>query len=99
MNERRRERLSAVIKEILPAFFRQELILPNGVLISVLYAESMTSGTRVTVYVSIFPDNLRADIAKILEMSENRAAHFLRARLRTKYSPSIHFVVSEEGLA
>lgn len=93
MNERRRDRLSSFLKEILPIFFVQEVSLPKGSFISVLYIEIGESGSKANVFVSVFPDSLREMVAKELKISENKAAHFVRAHLKSKYSPSIHFFI------
>ena len=36
-------------------------------------------------------------IAKILTMGENKATHYMRAKVRSKYSPAIHFQIVENG--
>lgn len=93
MNERRKERLASFIEETLPEFFRTECALPEGVFISVVYIEPNEGASKVNVFVSVFPDALRDRVAEILKMSENKAKHFIRARIASKYSPAVSFHV------
>ena len=98
MKERRREKLSALIQEIVSDFFSSELALPSGTLLSISYIELNDSGTKANVFTSVYPDEGRDGIANLLKMSENKATHFLRTRLQSKYSPVIRFRVIENGL-
>ena len=95
MNERRRERLAAFIREALPTFFSEEVIREPGVFISIQHVEIPESGGKANVFVSVFPDTVEEGIAKALKMSENKATHFVRVRLKSKYSPTIRFQVVE----
>lgn len=98
MNERRRDRLATLLKEELPHFFVEECDLPTGSFVSVLYVEVLESGTRANIFVSIFPDTEKERVAKKLKISENKATHFVRQRIRSKYSPSIHFFLAASPL-
>ncbi|OGZ56145.1 MAG: hypothetical protein A3J04_00275 [Candidatus Ryanbacteria bacterium RIFCSPLOWO2_02_FULL_47_14] len=93
MKERRRERLASFIREELPDFFKQEFDVLVNVLISILHIEITESGARTDVFVSVFPDDHKEQVAKALKMRENKAAHFLRSRLRSKYAPAVRFHV------
>jgi ribosome-binding factor A len=92
MNERRRERLASFLEEELPHFFREE-IKTEGAYLSIQYVEVIESGSRANIFVSVFPDNLRDEVAKELKKSENKASHFIRRRLGSKYSPQIRFQI------
>lgn len=91
MKERRKERLAALIQEELPRFFRDELELEPGVFVSILYVETVKTGTKANVFVSIYPDTARVKVARELKISENKATHFIRKLVASKYSPAIRF--------
>lgn len=93
MNERRRGRLAAFLESELPHFFREEVEFPPNTFISIMHIEIKQSGQSAGVLVSVFPDTSTKRVAEILKKSENKATHFIRARLRTKYSPVIRFHV------
>lgn len=93
MNERRRERLAAYIKEIMPEFFAVHIEHGSDIFLSVLYVEVVASGTKANVFVSVYPDTAREGIAEKLKMSENIATRFVRTHLGSKYSPAIRFFV------
>ncbi len=96
MNEKRRERLATLLQEALPEFFESEIERLPGTLLSVLYVEVIESGTRANIFVSVFPDEAKAGIAKQLKISENKATHFIRRRVSSKYSPFIRFQLVEK---
>ena len=93
MKERRRDRLASFVREELPEFLRVEGDLPNGVVVSILHVEVIASASRANIFVSIFPDEQREEVAKVLKMRENEATHFLRGRLKSKHVPVIRFHV------
>ena len=97
MNERRRERLAAFVREEIAYFFQTELELPTGAFLSVLYVEVAETGSRANVFVSVYPPESKEGIAKILKLGENKATHYMRAKVRSKYSPVIHFQIVENG--
>ena len=93
MNERRRERLGAFVESALPHFFREELEVPAGTIISIVHVDVKTSGQSALVHVSVYPETHTDQVANMLKKSENKAAHYVRTHLRTKYAPVINFRV------
>ncbi|MEK7576735.1 MAG: ribosome-binding factor A [Patescibacteria group bacterium] len=93
MNERRRERLAAFVRESLPDFFRFECGFSNDILVSIIHVEPNEASSKVKVYVSVWPDDQRDAVANTLKMSENKAKHYIRARISSKYSPAVSFHV------
>ncbi len=93
MNERRRERTAAFVREVIPEFFQRECELLPGVFLTVLHVEVVESGVRANVFVSVFPDSAKEAVAKELDLRENKATQFIRMRLGTKYSPAVRFTV------
>lgn len=97
MNERRRERLSAFIRDELAKFFQEGLELEPGVFISIQYVEVLKSASRANVFLSIFPDIRQYGVAKKLKILENKATRFIQDRLSSKHSPMIRFLIVENG--
>jgi hypothetical protein len=93
MNERRRERLVSFLEDELPLFFRGELDLAPGVLVSIVLIDVKPSGGSAHISVTVYPDSEAVPVAEMLKKSENKAAHYIRTRLRTKYAPVVTFHV------
>ncbi len=93
MNEKRKERLAAFVREILPDFFRFDCGFANDVLVSIIHVEPNEASSKVKVYISVWPDDKRDEVANTLKMSENKAKHYIRERISSKYSPLISFYV------
>ena len=93
MNERRRERLAAFIREKLPEFFKVDCDFLGSSVVSILHVEVVSSGTRANIFLSVFPDETKEDVARRLKLCENKATHFLRGQLGSKYAPAVRFHV------
>ena len=99
MNERRRERLASFVKAELAKFFKDELELPSEVLVSILSVTVSEGGGRASAVLSIYPSAQFEGVAKVIKKGENGATRYIRGRLASKYSPTIHFVVIENNTA
>ena len=97
MKERRRDRIGTLVRDAVADFFLEEVSFPAGVLVSVAYVEVIESGSKANIFVSVFPDTAQEEVAKMLKMSENKASHFVRSRMRSKYTPVVRFMLVDNG--
>lgn len=89
------ERFSSFVQNELAFFLREELGGQKGMFISILRVEPAPSGGSVGVWVSVWPDEERARVAKKLKVLENKAKAYLAGRLNRKYAVAVHFYIVE----
>lgn len=87
------ERFSSFIQNELAFFLREEAPLKEGILVSLVRVEPAPSKGSVRAWVSVWPDEERARVAKQLRLLENKAKAYLAGRLNRKYAVAVHFQV------
>lgn len=89
------ERFSSFIQNELALFLHETLSYKEGVFVSLMRVEPAPSEGSVDAWVSVWPDEERAHVAKQLRLLENKARAHLARRLNRKYAVSVHFYVVE----
>lgn len=87
------ERFSSFIQNELALFLREALSCKEGVFVSLMRVEPAPSEGSVDAWVSVWPDEERARVAKQLRLLENKARTYLARRLNRKYAVTVHFYV------
>ncbi len=89
-NERLAEALRAASAEFL---VREALPPPHGALITVTRAEVAESGTRATIFMTVFPDTLEEAALKFANRSRHDFAEFFSTRVKGVVLPRIEFLI------
>lgn len=87
------QRFSSFIQDELALFLREAFYDTEEIFVSITRVDPARSAGSVNVWVSVWPDEKRAYVAKKLSLLENKAKAYLAGRLNRKYPISVHFYV------
>ena len=94
MISRRNKRLSSLYREIVSSFLERELRVP-GALMAVVNVEVADSLERVTIDVSVWPDEKEREVFQELGRLKKELRLHLAERVKIKFAPKITFVLDE----
>ena len=86
------ERLESFIKKELSGFLRENILLEEGVFLSVTRVLVDDSLERAQVFISVFPEKYSEEIFKELKMLHKDARKFLASRIKRHKVPQIKFL-------
>lgn len=95
--DRRKQKIEKVIQNELGRIFLKNLRLPPGTLITIVNINVSSGHQHARVYLSIFPDRLRARTFELLNQHIYKFQKLLDKRLLIRPVPKIRFVLDEGG--
>lgn len=86
------ERLESFIKKELSIFLRENIILEDGVFVSITRVLADESLESAKVFISVFPEKFSKNVFKELGFLHKEARKFLSQRIKRHKIPEIRFV-------
>lgn len=88
-------RVEHLLARELSTIIREEFDAPQGTLISITKTEVSQDTMYANVSVSIWPDEKRDMVFKMLQRAEGHLYSFLEKRMRVHPIPKLHFVLDQ----
>ena len=93
MKDLKRGRYSSVLRDAMSSFLLKEIETSLGTIISVSNVVISQKNTVAKIFVSVYPEDEREGIEKMLKKLENKAVRYIKDNLRLKKAPKIVFVL------
>lgn len=89
------ERLESFIKKELSEFLRENILLGEGIFLSITRVLVDDSLERAQVFVSVFPEKFSEEIFKELKLLHRVARKFLASRIKRHKTPQVQFLLDK----
>ncbi len=90
---RRIEQLNELLQREIGAIIARDVEFPKGTMVTILSVRTSGDLKNATLAVSIFPDNKRGDILRILRKQSRSIAMLLQDRIPVHHIPSLTWSV------
>ncbi|OGZ41743.1 MAG: hypothetical protein A3C80_02930 [Candidatus Ryanbacteria bacterium RIFCSPHIGHO2_02_FULL_45_43] len=91
MKEIKKERLSSIVRDTIAQFFKEELDLPVGCIVSISKVMLSKRATDALLYISVYPEKFGKGVEKRAKMLENKAVRYIKSHLALKHTLQIRF--------
>ncbi|MCX6739913.1 MAG: ribosome-binding factor A [Candidatus Parcubacteria bacterium] len=92
------ERINELLKQELGRFIREDIDLPAEAFVTVTEVNTTPDMKVAKIIVTIFPENIRGSILKILQKNSRRLHELLKKELTTKFIPNLTFQIDEQEI-
>ncbi|MBI2023406.1 30S ribosome-binding factor RbfA [Candidatus Giovannonibacteria bacterium] len=86
------ERFISFLKRELAYFLERDFVRDEGVFLSVTDVRLTSAGDMANIFVSVFPKEKTAEVARSLKKSEKEARKYISSKLKSRKIPKINFL-------
>jgi ribosome-binding factor A len=92
----RTEKVNDLVRDNLSRIFQRELLIKEGVLISIAKVKTTPDLKNTRVYLSVFPAKEKSYVEKTIEYENSQLQKKLNQTLKMKILPKLEFIVDDK---